>query len=125
MVFIDGRSNRKAETPRGPGTARLSDVMERSGGETEPAWWGLGGGSFQVVAAPGAGCPHLSMAGVLPVPTKERTCPSTADQQAARGDRNPLSSVRPQCQAHGRCLRVLGEGVDKHGSGVHSWTGTF
>ena len=44
MVFMDGRSNRKAETPRGPGTARLSDVMERSGGETEPAWWGLGGG---------------------------------------------------------------------------------
>ena len=44
MVFMDGHSNRKAETPQGPGTARLSDVTERSGGETDPAWWGLGGG---------------------------------------------------------------------------------
>ena len=91
MVLMDGHSNRKAETPQGPGTARLSDVTERSGGETDPAWWGLGGGSIQVVAAPGAGCPHLSTAGMLLVPTKERTCPSTADQQAARRDRNPLS----------------------------------
>ena len=52
---------------------------------------GSEGGSFQVVAAPGAGCPHLSTAGMLLVPTKERTCPSTADQQAALRDRNPLS----------------------------------
>ena len=44
MVFMDGHSNRKAETPQGPGTARLSDVTERSGGETDPVWWGLGGG---------------------------------------------------------------------------------